>query len=132
MMGKMEIGLRGEEEIVVCPQDLASFMGNIGVEVLSTHRVVLLMEQAARKAIEGRLPDGMMTVGTFISIRHFAATPVGLKVRANAVLREIDGRRLVFDVVACDEFETISEGQNEQVLVSADKFLNRVSRKRVS
>jgi len=104
-------------------------MGNIGAEVLSTHRVVLLMELAARNAIEGRLPEGTITVGTLISIRHFAATPRRLRVRAVAYLREIKGRTLVFDVVAYDEFEKIAEGQNEQLMVSADKFLERTRRK---
>ena len=115
--------------MVVGHQDLASVMGNIGAEVLSTHRVVLLMELAARNAIEGRLPEGTITVGTLISIRHFAATPRRLRVRAVAYLREIKGRTLVFDVVAYDEFEKIAEGQNEQLMVSADKFLERTRRK---
>ncbi len=59
--------------------DLASVMGNIGAEVLSTHRVVLLMELAARNAIKESLPEGKMTVGTFIRIQHLAATPLGFE-----------------------------------------------------
>ena len=97
-MSGIEIGLKGEKEMVVERQDLASVMGNMGAEVLSTHRVVLLMELAARKAIEDRLPGGMMTVGTFIRIQHLAAAPLGSKVRAEARLKRIEGRRLVFDV----------------------------------
>ena len=126
----IEKGLRGEQQMVVGRWDLASVMGNIGAEVLSTHMVVLLMELAARNAIEGRLPEGTITVGTLISIRHFAATPLGLKVRAVACLREIRGRTLVFDVAAYDEFEKIAEGHNEQLMVSADTFLERTRRKR--
>jgi predicted thioesterase len=129
VMSGIERGLKGEQEMVVGHQDLASVMGNIGAEVLSTHRIVLLMELAARNAIEGRLPEGIITVGMLISIRHFAATPRGLRVRAVAYLREIKGRTLVFDVVAYDEFEKIAEGQNEHLMVSADKFLERTRRK---
>jgi hypothetical protein len=51
-MPDIQIGLKGQEEMVVGRQDLASVMGNIGAEVLSTHRVVLLMELAARNAIK--------------------------------------------------------------------------------
>jgi predicted thioesterase len=104
MMPRVEVGLRGEEKMVVERSDLASMMGNIGAEVLSTHRVVLLMELAARNAIKDCLPEGKMTVGTFIRIQHLAATPLGSKVRAEASLREIDGRRLVFDVAVYDKF----------------------------
>jgi predicted thioesterase len=130
-MSNIQTGLKGREEMVVGREDLASFMGNIGAEVLSTHRVVLLMELAARNAIKERLPEGKMTVGTFIRIQHFAATPLGSKVRAEASLKEIDGRKLVFDVAAYDEFEKIAEGQNEQLIVSIDKFLARIQKKTV-
>ncbi len=130
-MPEIEIGLKGTEEMVVEKKDLASFMGNMGADVLSTHRVVLLMEQAARKAIEGRVPEGKMTVGTVIHMRHLAATPLGIKVRAEAHLREIDRARLVFDVVVYDEFEKISEGVNERFVVSVEKFLGKVKRKQV-
>jgi fluoroacetyl-CoA thioesterase len=129
MMPGMEAGLRGEEEMIVERSDLASVMGNIGAEVLSTHRVVLLMELAARNAIKDRLPEGKMTVGTFIRIQHFAAAPLGSKVRAEACLREIVGRKLVFDVAAYDEFEKIAEGENGHLIVSIDKFLGRIKKK---
>jgi fluoroacetyl-CoA thioesterase len=115
--------------VVEC-QDLASVIGNIGAEVLSTHRVVLLIELTARNAIKGRLPKGMMTVGTFIRIQHFAAFPLGSKVRTEAFLKEIEGRKLVFDVMAHDEIEKIAEVENEQLMVSIDKFLDRVVKKK--
>lgn len=128
-MRGMEVGLRGKEEMTVDRYDLASMMGNIGAEVLSTHRVVLLMELAARNAIKDRLPKGKMTVGTFIRIQHFAAAPLGSKVRAKACLKEIVGRRLVFEVTAYDEFEKLAEGENEHLIVSIDKFLGSIKKK---
>lgn len=128
-MAEIEIGIKGYKELIVGREDLASYSGNIGAEVLSTHRVVLLMEQAARAAIRGRLPEGTMTVGTMIDMRHFAASPLGSKVWAEAVLQEIDGRRLLFHVVAHDEVEKIAEGENERFIVSEKKFLERVRKK---
>jgi predicted thioesterase len=128
-MSGIEIGLTGTAEMIVEKQDLASLSGNIGAEVLSTPRVVQLMEHAAWKSLEGRLPEGRITVGTRIEMKHFAATPLGMKVRADAALREVDGRRLVFDVSASDEVETISEGVNERFIVSIDRFLDKVRKK---
>ena len=130
-MSDIEVGLKGIKEMVVERQDLASVMGNVGAEVLSTHRVVLLMELAARKTIEDRLPRGMMTVGTSIRIQHLAAAPLGSKVRAEARLKEVEGRRLVFDVAVFDETEKLAEGENEQLIVSVDKFLSRIKKKRL-
>ena len=129
-MAELEIGLKGKKEMIVQPEDLASFGGNTGAEVLSTHRVILLMEGAARDVVAEALPEGKMTVGTLINIKHFAATPLGAQVRAEAFLREIDGRKLVFDVAAYDEFEKISEGVNERFIVSMDKFLEKINRKK--
>ena len=130
-MPHIQTGLKGQEEMVVGHQDLASVMGNIGAEVLSTHRVVILMEIAARNAIKDCLPEGKMTVGTFVRIQHLAAAPLGSKVRAEAQVTKVDGRRLVFEVAVYDEFEKIAEGENEQLIVSIDKFLARIKKKTV-
>ena len=131
-MSEMRVGMKGVKEMVVSPQDLASVLGNIGADVLSTHRVVLLIEQASRNAIEKFVPGKSMTVGTMINIRHLAATPLGSKVRAEAYLKRVDGRRMLFDVAAYDEFEKIAEGENEHLLVAVDGFLDRVRRKIVT
>lgn len=128
-MSRIEIGLKGRREILVGQKDLANFMGNISAEVLSTPRLISLLEEAARDAMEAFLPEGSMTVGIRVSIRHFAATPPGLKVCAEAFLKEIDGRRLVFDVVAHDEFEEVAAGEHERFIVSKDKFLDKVKKK---
>ena len=128
-MFEIKVGMKGFKEMVVSPQDLASVLGNLGADVLSTHRVVLLMEQASRNAIEKCVPDRLMTVGTMINIKHLAATPLGSKVRAEAHLKHVDGRQMLFDVVAYDEFEKIAEGENEHLLVSVSGFLERVQRK---
>ena len=128
-MDLLSPGLFGREEMVVEEQHLASMMGNVGVEVLSTHCVVLLMELASRNAVESLLEEGQMVVGTWIGVRHMAAVPKGLKVRAESHLKEIKGRKLTFDVSAYDPKEKIAEGRNELLIVSADKFLEKVKRK---
>jgi fluoroacetyl-CoA thioesterase len=125
----LHIGLRGEKEMIVNEKDLASFTGNIGAEVLSTHCVVLLMELAARQAIEGRLAEGKITLGTRVEIRHFSAAPIGSRVRAVAHLTALEGRKLHFHVAVYDEVEKLAEGENEQVIVSQDFFLKKVRRK---
>jgi fluoroacetyl-CoA thioesterase len=128
-VSEMRVGMKGLQEMVVSPQDLASVLGNIGADVLSTHRVVLLIEQASRNAIEKCVPDKSMTVGTMINIRHLAATPLGRRFLKKANLLRVDGRRMLFDVAAYDEFDKIAEGENEQLLVSVDRFLERVQSK---
>jgi fluoroacetyl-CoA thioesterase len=125
----LQIGLTGEKEMVVTESDLASFAGNIGADVLSTHCIVLLIELAARQAIEGRIPEGKITLGTHIDIRHFSAAPIGSRVRAVARLMALEGHKLHFHVAAYDDVEKLAEGENEQVLVSQDFFLKKVKQK---
>lgn len=127
----LDIGLEGEKQMIVTEHDLASFAGNIGAAVLSTHRVVLLMELAARRAIEGRIPEGKITLGIRIDIRHFAAAPVGSRVRAVARLTAVKGHRLFFHVTVSDTLEKLAEGENELVVVSQDLFLSKIARKAV-
>lgn len=125
----LHVGLKGYEELVVSEEDLASFAGNLGVDVLSTHRVVLMMEMAARNAIAGHLPVGKVTLGTRIIIRHLAAAPLGAPVRAEAELTSVQGRRLFFRVEASDSFGKLAEGENEQIIVSLEGFKDRLRQK---
>jgi len=127
----MEIapGLVGEVEIVVQPQDTADAFGNPGVHVLATPRLVALLEEAAIKAVAPHLPAGAGTVGTRLDVKHLAATPVGMRVRARAVLRQADGRRFVYDVEAHDDVEKVAEGTQERFQVTQAKFLERVAAK---
>ena len=85
---------------MVSEKHLASFMGNLNLDVLSTHRVVLLMELSVRNAITGRIPKGKITLGTRVDIGHFAAAPLGSKVHVEARLKAIEGNRLIFYVAA--------------------------------
>jgi fluoroacetyl-CoA thioesterase len=128
-VAEIEAGRKGSVEIIVERQDLASFSGNLGAEVLSTPRLVLLMEHACRKALEGCLPEGTITVGSRIDMKHLAATPLGMKVRAEASLREVHGRKLAFDVSASDEVEKISQCVHERFIVSIDRFVDKVRKK---
>lgn len=123
-------GLTGKAEMVVKEEDLVSHIGPIQVHVLSTPRLVQLMEEAALQAIEGSLPPDRLSLGTQIRIKHLAPTPLGMRVVSYALLKEIQKNRLLFQVEAYDEVEKVAEGEHERVLVSRGHFDQRVSLKR--
>jgi predicted thioesterase len=125
----IEAGLVGEVEVVVQPADTADALGNTGVHVLATPRLVSLLELAAIRAIEAHLPPGAGTVGTRIDVRHLAATPVGMRVTIRATLREVDGRRFVFVIEGQDEAERIVEGTHERFQIDQARFLARIAAK---
>ncbi len=123
-------GLNGMAEMVVGEEDLVSHLGAVGVDVLSTPRLIQLLEAAALEAIKGLLPPDQLSLGTWLDVRHLSATPVGMKVTAHALLKEIEKNRLTFWVYAYDEKEKVAEGHHERLLVSKERFLQRVEKKK--
>lgn len=126
----LEAGQSAEVERVVTPDLTADALGNPGVKVLATPFVVTLLENAAHAVMKPHLPPGGGTVGTMVEMKHLAATPLGMKVRAKATLVETDGKRCLFQVEAYDEVEKIAEGRHERFIIpSLEKFLDRAMRK---
>ena len=123
-------GLTGTSEMVVKEEDLVSQLGDIKVDVLSTPRLIQLLEAAAIEAIHGYLSSDQLTLGTQVKIKHLSPTPLGMKVTAHALLKEIDSNRLLFVVNAYDETDKVAEGEHERILVSKERFLQKVNRKR--
>ena len=122
-------GLSGEKSIVVGEQHTAPHVGSGVVPVLATPVMVNLMEAAALAAVEKHLPQGYQTLGTELTVRHFAATPVGLGVKASAELIAVEGRTLTFSLTASDDIEKIGDGSHQRVVVNVARFEQRVKRK---
>ena len=101
-------------------------------EVFATGFLVGYLELARVRAIIPHLdrPEEQ-AVGTFISITHEAATPVGMEVTANVELIGVEGRKLIFQVEARDEVDVISRGRHERVIVNKKQFEGRARSKLV-
>ena len=117
--------------MVVTPDRTAHAMGNVGVHVLATPFLVGLLENAGAAVLRPVIPDGGGSVGTMVEMRHLAATPAGMTVRAKATLLESDGKRFLFAVEAWDDREKVADGRHERYVVpDIQKFMNRAMRKR--
>ena len=122
-------GLSGSAEIVVGTRYTAPHVGSGKIGVLATPIMVNLMEAAALQAVERFMPPGYQTVGTHLDVRHFAATPVGMRVRARAELVKVDGRTLTFRIDAEDERERVGEGVHERLIINVERFDQRMQKK---
>lgn len=122
-------GLVGEVRLVVAPEHTAKHLGSGGVQVLATPHMVLLMERAGVAAVDSLLPEGYLTVGAHLDVRHLSPTPVGFEVVARAELLEVDGRSLTFRVTLHDGFEVAGEGLHRRAIVSLERFGQRVAEK---
>ena len=128
-MEAIKPGLRGRAELVVGEEHTAPRVGSGRVHVLATPVMINLIEAAALDAVEHLLPQGHQSLGTVLSVRHIAATPVGMRVTASAEVVGVEGRNLRFRVEARDERELIGDGTHERVVVNVAKFDQRVQRK---
>src|SRR5437660_10627250 len=96
-------GLTGTASLVVAAEHTAPFVGSGRVHVLATPVMINLIEAAALAAVEHLLPEGHQSLGTRLDVRHFAATPVGMRVRADAEVIKVEGRTVTFRVEVRDE-----------------------------
>jgi len=126
---QIQPGLKGSVEIVVGEEHTAPHVGSGRVRVLATPIMINLMEAAALQAVEGLLPAGHQTVGIHLDVTHVAATPVGMRVHAQAQLMRMDKRTLYFDVYAEDEKERIGGGVHERIVINLAKFDARMQDK---
>src|SRR5580698_4559673 len=129
VLAKITPGLTGTAEIVVGPEHTAPFVGSGRIAVLATPVMINVIEAAALAAIEHLLPTGHQSLGIHLDVSHTAATPIGLRVTATAEVLRVEGRTITFRVDARDEFEPIGGGTHQRVVVSVERFDERVQRK---
>lgn len=124
----MEKGLKHISTTTVTAANTALTMGSGDMEVFSTPAMVALMENAAMKAVAPHLPEGSTTVGAMMQTSHIKPSAPGETVTAEAVLQEVDGRKLTFRVTAYDAEGTIGEGIHIRYIVDRERFLSRLKR----
>ena len=99
-------------------------------KVLATGFMVGLFEWTCIQAINPHIDwPREQTVGIAVNLNHLAATPPGLTVNVKVKLEVVEGRRLVFSIVADDGIDTISEGTHDRFIIDAAKFNAKVAAK---
>lgn len=117
------VGMKFTEEVIVNEEDTAIAFGSGNISVFSTPRMIGLMESASLNIVDPLLPEEYNTVGIYLEVKHLAATPVGMKVKAIAELVEIDGKKLKFIVKVYDEIEKIGEGYHSRFVIKVADFI---------
>jgi predicted thioesterase len=115
-------GLAGAVEAVVGPADTARALGSGDVDVLGTPRVLALLEAATVAAVAVALDVDSTTVGSRVELDHLAPTAVGVAVRAEAVLAQVDGRRLTFSATLVEDGRVVARGTVVRALVPRSRF----------
>jgi fluoroacetyl-CoA thioesterase len=119
-------GLTNTLGMIVTADDTASKYGSGLVEVFATPAMIALMEKTSMELALPFLSEGQDTVGTEVNIKHFKATPVGGKVQCKTRLTKIDGKKLVFEVSACDEEGEIGVGTHTRYIIDTKLFMSKL------
>ena len=122
-------GIVGNKELTVTMDKTAAAVGSGLLDVFATPQMIALMEATASESIASYLDAGCSSVGTLVNVSHVAATPVGMKVRCESELTEVDGRKLTFAVKAYDECGLIGEGTHERFIIFSEKFMAKTNAK---
>ncbi len=122
-MKEVETVIPYELTLQVTPDNVAPRFVSGTPEAFATPALVALIELTAAQMVAEHLESGETTVGTSLQIKHIAPTPIGMMVRCQATLEEVDRRRLRFAVIAWDEEEKICEGWHERFVVNKDRFV---------
>jgi fluoroacetyl-CoA thioesterase len=128
-LSNLQPGAKGTAHLVVGVEHTAPSIGSGKVPVLATPVMINVIEAAALAAVEHLLPAGHQSLGIHLDVKHFAATPIGMRVVATAELIAVDGRTLSFRVEARDDMEPIGGGSHQRVVVNVVRFDERIQKK---
>ena len=123
------VGATATKEIKVTRDMTVAHFHEHMPEVYGSPIMIYHLEVTAEAAIRDYLPEGWITVGVVVNVKHLAATPVGAKVTTRAEVIEVGDNTIKFAVEAHDGFEKIGEGIHVRAAVELERFLKRVNRK---
>lgn len=123
----MEAGIKNEKSIVVTEDVTASKVGSGLLPVYATPSMIALMEGTCAESVQSELAEGEGTVGVSVDIKHIAATPIGMKVRCESFLKEVNGKKLVFEVNVYDEKGLIGTGTHKRAIINNEAFMTRLA-----
>lgn len=109
------------------PGELASALGNAGVDVVSSPAIIGHLEMACHNVIDSHFDDGEASVGVGFSLRHLAAAFPDRPMDVSAELIAHDGKRFTFRVEARQDGRVVMTGEHERALVQLDRFLKALS-----
>ena len=125
----LEIGIKNTKSEIVNENNTAAALGSGLLPVYATPAMIALLEGTCAQAVAGELDEGCTTVGTKLDVEHVSATPLGMEVRCECELCEIDRRRLVFKVEIFDKAGVIGRGTHERFIVASEKFMEKTNSK---
>ena len=125
----LEPGIKGESEKIVTEDITAGALCSGSLPVFATPAMIAMMEETCFKSIHPMLEEGLGTVGIRLEVDHMSPTPVGMKVRCESILTEVNGRKLTFDVKVYDEKGLVGTCVHERFIINNERFMEKAKKK---
>lgn len=122
---ELHTGIKGHDEVAVTDANVAKALGSGALPVFSTPSLIISMERASLESVQPYLKEGESTVGVELNVQHLAATPIGMTVRFESELTQIDGRMLLFAVEAYDDTGLVGKGTHRRCIVQEERFMKK-------
>ena len=129
MKSRPPTGTLGELRFVVGTEHVIDFATEGMPAVLSTPRLIGLIERTARESLHSFLEPDERTVGLEIELRHFAPTPIGAPVTCTTRVILAAGALITFQVEARDAYELVARGLHKRAVIRVGSFSQRVAGK---
>lgn len=124
------VGVQASREVTVTRELTVAHYHSDMPEVYGTPMMIYLMEVASAQALHPYLPEGWVSVGVEVNVRHLAATPVGAVVTVTAEVTAVDRRMISFRVDAHDGVDHIGSGTHVRAVVENQRLLQGIKAKR--
>ena len=123
-------GMSREETFLVEEQHTAYHIGSGDERVLGTPWMISFMERVSNRLVAAQLPEGQISVGVHVDVRHLAATPVDVEICVRAEVLEVLKNRVKLSIEAWDSQDKIGEGTHLRAVVDRERFMTSVLPKR--
>jgi predicted thioesterase len=117
------LGVTREETFMVEEQHTAYHIGSGDEKVLGTPWMISFMERVSNRLVAGHLPEGQMSVGVHVDVRHLAATPMKVEIRVRVEVLEVVKNRVKLSIEAWDSKDKIGQGTHLRAVVEKERFM---------
>ena len=92
--------------------------------LMSTPSMVAILISASAKLLNPLVPEGSITVGGSVELRHEQPTLLGEKVWMVVTVRQVNDNRISLDFIASDKSGVIARGKHERFVVKGENVLD--------
>jgi predicted thioesterase len=128
MKQSLRPGISKVRRLTVDRDRTIGFMGE-EARVYGTPEFIRDIEHTCRDLLLEHSDAGEDSVGIEVTIKHIAATLLGMEVEITATVAAVDGRKVAFEVSAKDELEPIGMGSLNRFIVDVAKTHERLKAK---